>query len=308
MTPLETTKQHEQSNAPAAASAGQAHAARSQWLPLLVLSAVVLALYWMVVVKLVGQWWTDANYSHGFVIVGFSGYLAWSRRNELKTVPARPTWFGLVAILAAIALLFLGLLGAEYFLTRISLLLAIVGLLLFLRGWPTAKALAFPLAALLLMIPLPTIVYNQIVFPLQLLASKFATWSLQVSHIVPVLREGNVLVLPSGPLEVAEACSGIRSLMSLLAVSVMYGYFSEPNKWIRTVICLSIVPIAVLSNSARVVFAALSAEFLGEAAVEGMTHTLSGIFLFLVATMLMVGFHGVVRSFVRNRVSQEAGA
>ena len=161
-------------------------------------------------------------------------------------------------------------------------------MLLFLQGWPLLKKVAFPLGVLLLMIPIPGVVYYQLVFPLQLIATKAGRGTLQALHLMPVLREGNILVLPSGRLEVAEACSGIRSLMSLLTIAVIYGHLAEKQQWIRVVLCLLIVPIAVLSNSVRVISAAIGAEYLGGAAVEGASHFLSGIFLFLVAMVMMM--------------------
>jgi exosortase len=180
-----------------------------------------------------------------------------------------------------------------------------IGLLLFLHGWPMVRKMAFPLSALLLMIPIPGVIYYQLVFPLQLLASQLAATALQASHIMPVFREGNILVLPSARLEVAEACSGIRSLMSLLTIAVIYGYLSENRTWVRWLLCLLIVPIAVLSNSARVVFAAIGSEYIGLSAVEGMSHFLSGIFLFLVAILLLMACHKLLLVLLRRGSGEE---
>ena len=271
----------------------------------LLLGLVVALLYFPVLRGLVQQWWDDANYSHGFLVPVFCAYVLWERRRELSEVAPRPSSAGLALLLASIAVLFLGSLGAELFLARISLLGVIVSLLLFLHGWPMVKNLAFPLAVLLLMIPIPGVIYYQLVFPLQLLASQLAAAALQASHIMPVLREGNILVLPHSRLEVAEACSGIRSLMSLLTIAVIYGYLSENRKWLRWLLCLLIVPIAVLSNSARVVFAAIGSEYIGMSAVEGTSHFLSGIFLFLVAIMLLIGCHGLLRRLMRLVAGRE---
>lgn len=264
------------------------------------LAAVVVILYSPVLRILIAQWWDDPNYSHGFLIPVFSAWVIWERRERLRQITAKPARAGWAVLIASLALLFLGLLGAELFLTRISLVGVILGLLLVLRGWPLARALAFPLAALLLMIPLPTIVYNQMVFPLQLLASRLAAGTLQTCHLVPVLREGNVLILPNATLEVADACSGIRSLMSLLAFSVMYGYFAESKTWIRVLLCVAVAPVAVFSNAVRVMFAAVGSQYWGEEVVEGWPHLLSGIVLFVVATAAMVGFHCLIRTLARK--------
>ncbi len=271
----------------------------------LLLGVAVILLYFPVLRELAKQCWDDANYSHGFLVPVFCAYVLWERRHELSALVPKPTSAGLVVLLGSIAVLFLGSLGAELFLARVSLLGVIIGLLLFLHGWPMVKKLAFPLSALLLMIPIPGVIYYQLVFPLQLLASQLAASALQASHIMPVFREGNILVLPSARLEVAEACSGIRSLMSLLTIAVIYGYLSENRTWVRWLLCLLIVPIAVLSNSARVVFAAIGSEYIGLSAVEGTSHFLSGIFLFLVAILLLMACHKLLRVMLRRGSGEE---
>jgi exosortase len=271
----------------------------------LLLGAAVILLYLPVLRVLVRQWWDDPNYSHGFLVPVFCAYVLWERRHELSETAPKPTSAGLVVLLGSIAILFLGSLGAELFLARISLLGVIVGLLLFLHGWPLTKKMAFPLSALLLMIPIPGVIYYQIVFPLQLLASRLAAVALQTSHIMPVFREGNILVLPGLRLEVAEACSGIRSLMSLLTIAVIYGYLSENRTWARWLLCLLIFPIAVLSNSARVVFAAIGSEYIGMSAIEGTSHFLSGISLFLMAMLMLMACHSLLRKVLRWRSGAE---
>jgi len=265
----------------------------------------VILLYFPVLRELARQCWDDANYSHGFLVPIFCAYVLWERRHELSELAPKPTSAGLVVLLGSIAVLFLGSLGAELFLARVSLLGVMIGLLLFLHGWPMVRKMAFPLSALLLMIPIPGVIYYQLVFPLQLLASQLAATALQASHIMPVFREGNILVLPSARLEVAEACSGIRSLMSLLTIAVIYGYLSENRTWVRWLLCLLIVPIAVLSNSARVVFAAIGSEYIGLSAVEGMSHFLSGIFLFLVAILLLMACHKLLLVLLRRGSGEE---
>ena len=193
-------------------------------------AALVLAgfalLYRQVVVKLVMDWYNDDNYSHGFLIVPLALYFVWERREKLRKIPVTPNAFGLVFVLGSVALLIAGILGSELFLTRISILGTVVGVILFLFGWAHLRALAFPVAFLLLMIPIPAILFNQIAFPLQLLASQFGESAMGLANI-PVLREGNVLILANTTLEVAEACSGIRSLVSLLTLAIVFGYFSD---------------------------------------------------------------------------------
>ncbi len=180
--------------------------------------------YWQVLQKLVYDWGHDDNYSHGYLIVPLALYFAWERRAKLAAAEIRPSWLGLVAFGGGIAVLLVGLLGAELFLSRISLIATLAGAVLFLFGWAHLRVLAFPLAFLLLMIPIPAIIFNQIAFPLQLIASQFGEFAI-ASAGIPVLREGNVIVLAHTTLEVAEACSGIRSLVSLITLGLIYGYF-----------------------------------------------------------------------------------
>ncbi|MGA2990584.1 MAG: exosortase/archaeosortase family protein [Candidatus Korobacteraceae bacterium] len=265
---------------------------RRHWRVLLIAAAVLL-LYLPVLSGLVAQWLEDANYSHGFLVPLFSAYVLWERRRELASVQPRPTPLGLILLLGSLAVLFLGSIGAELFLSRVSLLGVIAGLLLFLHGAPLVRKMAFPLLLLLLMIPIPGVIYYQIVFPLQLLASKLAANVLEFSRVMPIMREGNVLILPTARLEVAEACSGIRSLMSLLTVGVIYGYLAEPRRWIRVLLCVLIVPIAVVSNAGRVIFSALGVEFVGTSVLEGASHLIAGLVVFMIAIAMLVGCHSM---------------
>ncbi len=263
---------------------------------LYVLSVCVLLTYAPVLVHLASQWWREPDYSHGFLVPLFSAYVLWQRRQELRGVVSRPSWIGMPILCASLGILVGGTLGAELFLQRISLLGVLAGLVVWFWGWRMLRAVAFPLLLLLLMIPLPGVIYYQIVFPLQVLASRLATWTLHVLNLFPVLREGNVIVLSSTRLEVAEACSGVRSLMSLLTIAVVYSYFAEKNNLVRLILCLCVVPIAVAGNAGRVVFAAISAELGGASDLEGWPHLLSGVFLFFVSTLLLLLCHAALSS------------
>jgi exosortase len=185
-------------------------------------------------------------------------------------------------------------LGAELFTTRISLLILLAGTILFLAGWKMLRAVSFPLAFLILMIPIPVIVYNQITFPLQLLASRFATFWLELVH-VPVLREGNVLILPNYSLEVVEACSGIRSLMTLLTLAIAYGYLVERRRWVRYLLALLMLPIAIVSNAIRIMGTGVLTFHFGPKAAEGFFHEFSGWIIFLAALVLMFLCHWILR-------------
>ena len=239
-------------------------------------------MYGGVVSSLVKQWASDDNYSHGFFVVPLALFFAWERRHSLRTAPLRPSVAGLLLLAVSLLIFLAGRLGAELFLTRVSLIGVLGGIVLFVWGRDHFRVLLFPLAFLVLMIPLPAIIFNQIAFPLQLLASRAGEAVLNVAGI-PVLREGNVLQLPTRPLEVAEACSGIRSLVSLLTLAIVLGYFSERRTGRRVLIALSAVPIAILANAARVAGTGLASELVSPAAAEGFFHTFSGWLMFVVA-------------------------
>ena len=243
-------------------------------------------LYRDVIAKLVSDWATDDNYSHGFLIVPVALYLAWERRRRLLSAPMQPSLLGLIVILGSLATLIAGVLGAELFLTRVSMIGVVGGAILFVLGWQHLRVLAFPIAFLLLMVPIPAIIFNQIAFPLQLTASEFGEATLNL-FTIPVLREGNIIILANTTLEVAEACSGIRSLISLLTLGIVYGYFTDPRGWVRTVVALSTIPIAIIANGMRVAGTGIAAHYYGPEAATGFFHTFSGWLVFVVAFVML---------------------
>jgi exosortase len=264
-----------------------------------ILTGLLLLLYGPVLRHLVAQWWSDPDYSHGFFVPLFSGYVLWHQRDRWIRIEIKPSNFGLLVMLAAIGLLLVGSLGAELFVARLSLLVLLAGMILFLAGWRFLRAVSFPLWFLIFMIPLPQIVYNQITFPLQLLASRFASFWLELVH-VPVLRDGNILVLSNYSLEVVEACSGIRSLMTLISLAVIYGYLLESRLWVRILLVVLMVPSAIVSNAIRIMGAGVMAHRFGPAAAEGFLHEFSGWVIFLIALLLLFAFHRILRHVGRS--------
>ena len=262
----------------------------------LVLGALVLV-YWSVIRGLVDAWSTDDNYSHGFFIVPLALYFAWERRTAIANAPVRPSLFGVVVVAGSLFLLVAGLLGAELFLSRVSIIGALAGAVLFLFGWPMMRIVFFPLAFMLLMVPLPAIIFNKIAFPLQLLASNVGESTVR-SMDIPILREGNVLILANATLEVAEACSGIRSLVSLFTLGIVFGYFVDRRSWVRAVIALSAIPVAILANGLRVASAGVAAHNFGTAGVEGLFHEFSGWVVFVVAFLMMFALQRLLHHFL----------
>jgi len=246
----------------------------------------LLVVYLPMLRKLVHDWGSDGNYSHGFLIVPIAAYLVWERRAELRSARLSPSWLGLMVAIGSLMLLVAGQLGAELFLTRVSLIGVLAGAVLFLYGWEYLKILWFPLAFLLLMIPIPAIIFNQIAFPLQLVASRFGEFVLRLWDI-PVLREGNVITLANTQLEVAEACSGIRSLISLLTLGIVYGYFTTKNTIVRLVIVLSTIPVAIAANGLRVAGTGVAAYYYGPEAAQGFFHEFSGWVIFVLSLLFL---------------------
>ena len=262
---------------------------RSLWAAIGWFSALVVLCYAPVISLLVWQWYNDEDMGHGFFVPILAGYIAWQKREELSRLKVSPNWWGLAVVGYAALQLYIATLGAELFLARIALVLTIIGIVLLLCGTAWLRTLAFPLALLFFMIPIPTIIYNNITFPLQLLASRVAAQALTVLQ-VPVLRSGNVLELPRQSLSVVDACSGIRSLLSLTFLALVYGYFFERKAWVRAVLFVATVPIAIVANASRVTLSGVLSEINPELA-EGLFHTASGWVIFMVALAILIAFH-----------------
>jgi len=246
----------------------------------------VLLVYGRIVFGMAREWWTNEDYAHGLFTPFAIAYLVYERRQELVGISGKPSGVGLFIILASQVILAVGFLGAEYFLQRISILVFSAGLILYLWGWRALWRTAFALILILLAIPLPAVIFNSFALPLQLLASSSAEGVLDMMH-VSVLRDGNILTLPHGvQLNVAEACSGIRSLVSLIALTAlvtMLARFRQIPWWARLVFILSSIPIALLANASRVAGTGLLAYQFGRGAAEGFFHSLSGALVFIVA-------------------------
>jgi exosortase len=257
------------------------------------LAVLSLWLYWSTVAHLVGQWWDDPNFSHGFFVPLFSAFVLWQDRERLTRLAPHPSWSGLALIVSSLGLLIVGQLGAELFLARFSLLLLLAGFVILFLGWDFFRAVSFPWALLLLMIPIPTIVFNKVTFPLQLLASQVAATVLPLLG-VPILREGNVINLPAMALEVAEACSGIRSLISLITLAIIYSYLMEKRLWVRWLLALASVPIAVVANSVRIIGTGLLVQYWDAEKAEGYFHASWGWIIFVVSLVMLYALHGLI--------------
>jgi len=251
------------------------------------------AVYWKIIRALVIQWWDDPNYSHGFLVPLFSLYLVWQQREVLRTAPRSGSLIGVPVILAGIGALILGDLGAENFLMRSSLIVIIAGLIL------------FPLAFLFFMVPLPGIIFYAVTFPLQRLAAEQAAWTLDALG-VPVLLDGNIIHLAQLSLGVTEACSGIRSLISLFAGAVAWAYLLVPVGWPMIVFVAATVPITIFANAARVVLTGLIGQYFGVQFASGFFHEFAGWAIYLFAFVSLLATYSLLRVLSRRRWRRSA--
>ena len=262
------------------------------WAPIAWFGALLIAGYFPVLRALAIQWNDDADMSHGFFVPVVAAFIVWQRREELLAIQPKPNWWGLALVVWGGLQMWLGVLAAELFVTRTAFVVTLIGAVWLLCGSQILRKLAFPLFLCFFMVPIPAVIYNSITFPLQLLASRLAEHALSF-FAVPVLRQGNVLVLPNQELSVVEACSGIRSLLSLTFLSLVYGYFFEKRAWLRVVLFLSTVPIAIVANGSRVTLTGVMTQVKPELA-EGVFHTASGWVIFMVALVILICLHLVI--------------
>ena len=261
-----------------------------------VLVVTVALLYFPVLSGLLQQWLHDPDYSHGFLVPFLALWILWQQRRRLEEMPPAPSWWGFPITLVAMVLLVVGSLGAENYISRASLLILVAGLIINFGGWPYFRVCFFAWLVLFLMIPLPAIIANRIVLPLQFLSSGLATAFMDLCGI-PVYREGNIIFLPSITLEVAEACSGIRSLMAMITIAVAYGYLLESRPWKRVILVISGVPIAVVANSLRVMASGVLGQYWGRDKAEGFYHLFSGLVIFCFSFILLWILHTLLRKF-----------
>ena len=251
------------------------------------LIGLLCVLYFSIFQGLVLDWNNDPNYSHGFLVPLISGYFVYERRESLSRAPVAPSNWGLAVIIFALALLIVGTAGTEYFTQRSSVVFLIAGIIIFLGGWRVFKVLALPVGFLLFMVPLPYILYDAIAFPLKLLVAKVSVWTLKAMSII-VLREGNIIMFPDLTLEVADACSGLRSLVSLLALAVAFAFMTQKTALKRLILIFMALPIAMATNMFRVIMTGILARYYGAAAAEGFFHEFAGLAVFGLAMVLLI--------------------
>ena len=283
--------------------------------------AAALALVYVTVLEKLGRdWWHDENYSHGLLIPFVIGYILWQERQQFQSSQSKPAVrFGIIGVTVSLLALWAGTAGAELFVQRISLVVMLASVVIYFCGFRFLRRLAVPLSLLILAIPIPQIVFNKIAFPLQLFASRCAVGAMSLMEI-PVLRQGNVIeLMPLGAttpkrLAVVEACSGIRSLMTLVTLALVYAYFTRPKTtptlgdlaertqksqtaisailrsfgfWRSLILVIAAVPIAILTNALRVSGTGVLAHYYGTRVADGFFHSFSGWVIYIVAAVLL---------------------
>lgn len=302
--------------------------------------AVALAfVYFTVLLKLGGDWWNDENYSHGLLIPFIIGYILWLERRRFREARTQPAiWWGAIGVGFSLLLLWAGTAGAELFVQRFSLVVMLAGVVIYFWGFRLLRLIAVPLSLLILAIPIPQIIFNRIAFPLQLFASRCAVAAMSFFSI-PVLRQGNVIeLMPLGASEpkrlaVVEACSGIRSLMTLVTLAVVYAYFTKPKDgptnfslsqtsekgsadehdklkfvghflksftfWRSLILVAAAVPIAILTNALRVSGTGVLAHYYGTRVADGFFHSFSGWVIYIAAAVLLFATGWMLDRFAR---------
>lgn len=261
---------------------------KSYRVPLLLLLPLTVLMYYNIIPSMVEQWYNDPNYSHGFIVPLIAGYFLYERRDELLACDSAPAAFGLLIILFGLLQLCFGYLAFELYTMRSSFIVLLAGLILYFFGANVFRVMLLPVLYLFFMVPLPYIIYDAVAFPLKQFVAKYSVAALQFMGVV-IIREGNVLILPETTLEVADACSGIRSLVSLLALAAAFALITQKSTLKRVIMILAAIPIAILTNGLRVVGTGILAQYWGSRAAEGFFHEFAGLAVFAVALVLLAG-------------------
>jgi exosortase len=233
------------------------------------------------------------EYSHGFFIIPICGYIIWQKRRILADIPVNKSWKGLIPVIFSLFLYLFAYYGEVVTLASFSMVLMFSALVIFLYSLRMFKVLLFPLVFLLFMIPIPSQIYSQLTIPLQLFVTKVSVW-FTANLGIPIYREGNVIHLPDRTMQVAQACSGLRSMISILPLAAILGYFTLKSNPLRYTLFLLGIPTAIVVNIVRVVLLVIAFYYFNFDLTAGATHTIFGIFIFILALILLFAIRGIL--------------
>ncbi len=271
-----------------------------QHLPAFFLLVFLVFLYLPAFKEFIYDWYNDDNYSHGFLIPFISGYFVWQKRTIIKSAEVKSSIFGLFILISGLFIFLIGTASAEWFLTRVSLIIVLAGIILYLSGKDIFKSIWFAIVFLIFMVPIPYLIYHALSFPMQVFSTKIAYGALKLIGIA-ALRQGNIIHLPGYSLEVVEACSGMRSLISLSALGAVFAYMMQQSNSKRLILFFSAIPIAIIANIFRLFVTALGAAVIGPEFAEGFLHEFSGLLVFATAMVLLMIEGGVLSRIGRKK-------
>ena len=277
-------------------------------LEIAIIFVLIVILYLQPIKELIYDWYNDDNYSHGFLIPIISVYFIWQKRLSLVNIARKKSNLGLIILILGSVIYLVGTAAAEFFTVRFSLILIILGIILCLYGKEFLKETWFPILFLFFMIPIPYVIYYAVTFPMQLFSTQIAVFFLDLFGL-PVLRQGNIINLPNYQLEVVEACSGIRSLMTLSALGAAIAYMTQKTVFSGAVVFLFSIPIAIGANVFRIFITAIGAYKISPKFAEGFIHEASGLIVFLVgflslgAVAMIASWFGSIKDY--DPLSQE---
>ncbi len=265
------------------------------------LFASFILTYFPVWKNLILAWYSNDQYSHGFLIVPLCIYIVWRKKEKLAEVQIRPSQWGLAVVIFALLLYLFAHLAEITTVASFSMVLLLAGVIIYFYGIPMFKELLFPLLLFLFMIPIPAQIYSKLTIPLQLFVSKASVWIGTIMGL-PIYREGNVIHLPNQTLQVVQACSGLRSVISLLLLSAVFGYFTLKSNILRTVLFICGIPAAILVNIIRVLLLVLAFHYLNYDLTKGTIHTVFGMLIFILALTFLLGIKGVLSNWDKEYV------
>ena len=266
----------------------QSHEIRER---LAVIGILFVILYCLTFKELMHVWASNEDYSHGFLVLPISLYLIWRKRGQLIDLSAQPVNWGKALIILWGILYFIGIVGAIATIAYISMIIFLIGALAFLVGSKIVRLFLFPLIFLVFMFPIPSEIYTRLTNPLMLVSTSASFQVLDSLHL-PVLREGNLITLPNYSMQVVVACSGIRSLISIIALALLMGYLAVSSNIQRVILVLLALPIAMLGNVFRIVATALLAFYVSSQMADGFSHAMAGVVTFVLCFFLLLGCMG----------------